>query len=64
MSKADTVSEALCDKLTNARGVVTIAQAYASDNEMFHYALQAALDLMQEADDLAAKLGQLAGAKV
>lgn len=62
MSKAEKLNEALCNKLTNARGVVTLAQDYASGNEMFQFALQAALDLLLEVDDLAARLAKCAGA--
>jgi hypothetical protein len=60
--KADKLNETLCKKLTNARGIVTIAQGYATDNEMFGFALQAALDLLDEVDDLAVGLAEMAGA--
>jgi hypothetical protein len=42
--------------------VVTTAQGYADGNEMFGFALQAALDLLREVDALAVRLAKCAGA--
>jgi hypothetical protein len=61
VKKAVVLNQKLCEKLTNARGIVTLAQG-AIDDEMFGFGMQAALDLLAEVDDLAAKLAHMVGA--
>lgn len=61
--KADRLNDSITEKLTQARGVITLAQSYAAENEMFSFALQAALDLLKDVDRHAADLAEVAGAK-
>ncbi len=59
--KAGALNDTICKKLAQAKGIITVMQATQGLEEGYGFAMQAVCELIDQADDAAVKLAQLAG---
>jgi hypothetical protein len=60
--KADRLNETVVEKLAHAKSIIIVIQQTQGIDEHYGFALQAAVDLIAEADHAATGLAELAGA--